>query len=357
MSHIQSFSESDRNGGGEDIQQHGTDMQPQASEGIEAANQASSPEPQRSQRARKLTEKGQELHKEQVTRVQHRFIKSNDKWKAVIKDAKGVLSEECPNSLLHEQITKVSDAANDLNDIYEELRRIDIPDPDTRRRIDTCEAVTKTIIETARSYLHTETDEDQGIEKQDSKDRDRESVFKSTASDRSSISHHTKSKSTRSSVHSRSNSKVTSRRSSQYSAHRREAAAEVAANEAALQVLLEKERHIKELEQLEAENAERQRVLEAKRREVERLETVKKLKAAKARQKVYEENECSDDEIDQLLHQPVSLKGKEEIKVESNLSQHNPPPQAMTQLGREDSTEALVRVFAESISASRLPIP
>jgi hypothetical protein len=72
---------------------------------------------------------------------------------------------------------------------------------------------------------------------------------------------------------------------------------------------------------------------------------------------VYEENECSDDEIDQLLHQPVSLKGKEEIKVESNLSQHNPPPQAMTQLGREDSTEALVRVFAESISASRLPIP
>ena len=124
-----------------------------------------------------------------------------------------------------------------------------------------------------------------------------------------------------------------------------------------LKVLLEKERHIKELEQLEAENAERQRVLEAKRREVERLETVKKLKAAKARQKVYEENECSDDEIDQLLHQPVSLKGKEEIKVESNLSQHNPPPQAMTQLGREDSTEALVRVFAESISASRLPIP
>ena len=112
MSHIQSFSESDRNGGGEDIQQHGTDMQPQASEGIEAANQASSPEPQRSQRARKLTEKGQDLHKEQVTRVQHRFIKSNDKWKAVIKDAKGVLSEECPNSLLHEQITKWSEGGN-----------------------------------------------------------------------------------------------------------------------------------------------------------------------------------------------------------------------------------------------------
>lgn len=148
MSHIQSFSESDRNGGGEDIQQHGTDMPLQASESIKAAIQASLPEPQGSQRARKLTEKGQELHKEQAKRVQHRFIKSYDKWKAVIKDAKGVLSEECPNSLLHEHITKVSDTANDLNNVYEELRRIDIPDPDTRRRIDTCEAVTKTIIKT-----------------------------------------------------------------------------------------------------------------------------------------------------------------------------------------------------------------
>lgn len=63
MSDIEPFSESDRNGGGEDIQQHETDMQPQALEGIEAAYHTSSPEPQRSQRARKLTEKGQELHK------------------------------------------------------------------------------------------------------------------------------------------------------------------------------------------------------------------------------------------------------------------------------------------------------
>lgn len=260
MSDIEPFSESDRNGGGEDIQQHETDMQPQALEGIEAAYHTSSPEPQRSQRARKLTEKGQELHKEQVKRVEHRFIKSYNKWKTIIKDAKGVLSGACSNSLLHEHITKVNDAARELNDVYEELRRIDIPDQDTRRRIDTCEAVTKTIIKTAKGHLTTEADEDQEIKKQDKKERDIESVFKSTASDRTSISHHTKF--ARSSVHSRSNSRVTSRRSSQYSAHRQEAAAEVAANEAELQVLLEKEDHIKELERLEAENAEMQRVLE-----------------------------------------------------------------------------------------------
>lgn len=108
MSDIQPPSESERSGGGEDIQQHGTDTQPQASDDIKAANQAPSPEPQRGQRARELTEKGQELHKEQVKRVEHRFIKSYDKWKAVIKDAKGVLSGKSPNSLLQEHITKVS---------------------------------------------------------------------------------------------------------------------------------------------------------------------------------------------------------------------------------------------------------
>ncbi|KAG8000943.1 Trace amine-associated receptor 1 [Nibea albiflora] len=57
-------------------------------------------------RTRYVTEKGQELHKEQVRRVEHRFIKSYNKWKTIIKDAKGVLSGACSHSLLHEHITK-----------------------------------------------------------------------------------------------------------------------------------------------------------------------------------------------------------------------------------------------------------
>lgn len=98
-------------------------------------------------------------------------------------------------------------------------------------------------------------------------------------------------------------------------------------------------------------------MLEAKRRQIVRLETIGKLKAAKARQQVYKQSECSDDEIDELLYQHVSLKEKKEVNQESNLSKHHPPPQAMTLPKQEDSTAALVRVFAESISASRLPIP
>lgn len=199
-------------------------------------------------------EKVQELHGEQVRKVAHRFSVNYEKWKAIIKDAKKALSGQCSNNLLHEHITKVSNASKNLNAVYEELRHIDIPDHDTHRRVDTCEAVTKTIIKTARGYLNTGKGEGQGDEDQGVK----ETVFKSLASDKTSIkSHHTKC--SKSSAHSRSNSKITSRRSSQSSAHRQDAAAEVAANEATLQVLLEQEHYIEELERLEAEDTERKR--------------------------------------------------------------------------------------------------
>ncbi|XP_034069817.1 uncharacterized protein LOC117544663 [Gymnodraco acuticeps] len=107
----------------------------------------------------------------------------------------------------------------------------------------------------------------------------------------------------------------------------------------------------------EAENAERQRQLQAKRRQLERLETVKKLKAAKARHQVYEQNACSDEEISELLHQHVPLVVKEELKHKSSELQNHSPPQAATQQKQEDSTSALIRALAESISASRLPVP
>lgn len=212
-------------------------------------------------------EKGQELHDEQVRKVAHRFSASYKKWKAIIKDANQALSGQCSNKLPHEHISRVSKASKNLNAVYEELRHI--PDHDTRHRVDTCEAVTKTVIKAARGRLNTGTDEGQGDEEQCVKET--ESVFRSAASDKISIrSHHTKS-----SVHSRSSSKIPSRHSSQSPAHR-QAAAEFAANEATLQVLLEQEHHIEELKRLEAEashvrtqqeaeNAERKRVLEAER--------------------------------------------------------------------------------------------
>lgn len=101
------------------------------------------------------------------------------------------------------------------------------------------------------------------------------------------------------------------------------------------------------------EIADQQRELEAKQRALERLETVKKLKAAKARRQVYEQSVCSDEEIHELLHQDER---KNEVKHEPkdshskiNLPTQTSPPQV--------NTTDIVKALAESISASRLPVP
>ncbi|KAK0134384.1 hypothetical protein N1851_030041 [Merluccius polli] len=118
----------------------------------------------------------------------------------------------------------------------------------------------------------------------------------------------------------------------------------------------------------EADNAERQLELEYKRRQVERLETIKKLNAAKARLQVYEQSECSDEEIYNMLHDRISLKG--EVKHKSPAQYHSRPstvtqiplqyqssPQAVIQPEQENGTAALVRAFTESMSANRLLVP
>ncbi|KAG1935726.1 hypothetical protein F2P79_019030 [Pimephales promelas] len=270
---------------------------------------------------------------------------SYEEWKAIAKDAKQALSGQCSKNLLHEYISKVSMASKNLNTAYEELRHIDNPDQDTLCRIDTCGAVTRKIIQSAKDRLETA---DNGGGNEEQGHRATSSIFKSAASDKISV----KSQFTKS-----SHAQGSSRHSSRISASRQNAAAEVAANEATLEVLLEQECCIEELERLEAEAAERQKVLDAKRRQLERLETIKKLKAAKARQRVYDQSECSDEEISSLLHHSVCIKGREEAKHENNPLQHHSSPQDWAHSKQDESTAALVRALAESISAGRLPIP
>lgn len=112
----------------EDEQQRCTDMQPPATDGARGDDFAP---PQKPQRVLKLTEKGQELRDEQVRRLARRFSVCYERWKDVTKEANQTLSGQCSNDLLNEHITKVNNASRML--VYEELRRISVPDHDTRR--------------------------------------------------------------------------------------------------------------------------------------------------------------------------------------------------------------------------------
>lgn len=327
-----------------DVEQPHTDKELQAAEGTADDVSTTSQRARRSQRVRTLTEKGQEFHKELVEKAACRFRGHYEKWKAAVKDAKGAIDDKYSEDLLQDHVSKVSNAFEGVNAAYVELRRIESPDNETRRRMDTCEAITKTIIGAVAKCSNPSKSEVQGDENW----KETEPISKLVASDKMSVkSHHTKLS---------SRSRVSSRSSSRLSAKRQDAAADVAANEAALQVLLEQETHMKEIERQEAEIAQRQRALEAKRREVERLETIKKLNAAKARQQVYEQSECSDEEIYSLLHHSPAKNN--EVKSENNDShcKQCSSPQIMTPQ-REVNTTDLVKAFAESLSVSRLPVP
>lgn len=195
--------------------------------------------------------------------------------------------------------------------------------------MDTCEAVTRAIIKAVEG-LSNPLEADY-CRKDEPCWTEMESVYKFSTSDKASVkSHHTKS-SARSGY-----SRCSSNHSSQLSIKRQEAAAEVTASKAALEVL-------KQIQREEAEITEQQRQIDAKRREVERLQAVKKLEAAKARQQVYEQSVYSDDEIRKLLHpDEEESEGRSEPKVLH--FQHNLPPQPSPQL--PNATD-LVKAFAE----------
>ncbi|XP_061782846.1 uncharacterized protein [Nerophis lumbriciformis] len=298
----------------------------------------------KSTRPRKLTEKGQAFHEEMVSKLQARFNANYEKWKSTAKQAKRALDASDIASL-HDHIAHIQETSGEVMQAYEELRSHETPDGNTRRRIDTCDAVSQKVFQQAQENLAAEEDE---------RDQDKRSFHWSE----------TRSAFILASLQRSKNS--SSRRSSQLSAKRQDAAAEVAAAEATLLVLEEMERGKSELEMLEKE-------MEPKKRELERLETVKQMNAAKARLEAYEQEGNSDEELSDLLHgrsTPRKLPSKpvrhSEVKIES--SGCNPYAQPVipkdTTRGQpasnktpEDGITALATALAESINISRLPVP
>ncbi|KAL6459770.1 hypothetical protein MHYP_G00315290 [Metynnis hypsauchen] len=303
----------------------------------------------RSQRARKLTEKAQEQHDNKSKKLQDRFTITYDKWKVTAKQAKKVIKGTPSIEVVQELMTKISCASADMKHSYEELRKCAPPGSEIRRRADTCDAVSKIILENASTYLHNKDVKD--VQTEDFVWPESGSVFSSASSDTSKGSR---------GLSSASGSSIKSRQSSLSSVKRQEAAAELAATQAALKVLQEIESEQRELESLEEENRKkialqkeenviRKKALEEKRRQIERLQTVKKLSAARARLEVYEQEVSSDEEIAELLHNRAA---EQHRSTGAKGSPHEAPVTYQA-----DSTAVLAEAIAESINVSRLPVP
>ena len=92
----------------------------------------------RSERRRTLTEKGKELQEERLKSVKRRYRITYEKWRYHARLAKEILTDEASKDELNQLIENIQNTCSEVKVIYEELRRIQTPEQDLRRRVDKC---------------------------------------------------------------------------------------------------------------------------------------------------------------------------------------------------------------------------
>lgn len=317
----------------------------------------------RSERVRTLTEKGREFQGERLKHIQRRNKIIYEKWRCHARIGKELLSDDASEDELNELIENIKYTCSAVRVVYEELRQIQTPEPDLRRRVDTCISFSGFLIKRAERQLKGhKSDEDEEPWP------DVGSVLDSTGSVSRPLSHRSRCSSTHTSIHS---------------VKRIEAVAEAAATQEVLAVLEEQEREETELQMLEAENLAKQQAIQDKCRKLARLEEVKKLNAARARVRIYDEVEENIEATDLLYGFEVAP----ELQVTSftippvtthALNASSPPfisqflaatsqspcpqqlpqsPAASVLRPQEQNSSDLVTALVEAISANRLPTP
>ncbi|GAA6072957.1 uncharacterized protein LOC108179085 [Tachysurus ichikawai] len=94
------------------------DTSPQDSSTSQAAKEESL---RKSQRVRKLTEKGQTLHEEKANKLKICFKASYDEWKVTAKQVKGAL--EAPVSTrLYDHLVRIQYTSAEVKQAYDKLR-------------------------------------------------------------------------------------------------------------------------------------------------------------------------------------------------------------------------------------------
>ena len=328
----------------------------------------------RGKRTYKRTQKGQALHDEKTKKLQHRFTTTYEKWKYLAKEAKKIIEGPSSNEMLNDFMTSIDSSSNEVRRAYETLRQHTPPESEVRRRADTCNALSTRILQYASVRVTKKGHHDE-FEKIPWT-RTGSVLFSSVKGSESSSQC---SKCTETSKKTKNTGIANITVSSRSSVKMQEAAAELAASQATLKILEERDREQDELERLEsenrqklaqqdAENSARKRALEEKRRQIERLETIKRMEAAKARLEVYEGGEDPDADISALLQEYQPLPNPSALISRADSLPHVATSQAplMQATTREDitlntqegnSVSSLANAIAEAINSSRLPVP
>lgn len=106
------------------------------------ASNTSRLEPRKSSRERELTPKMLELKQQEFSQKESKFIKLYESWKEQVKATRSKLKDECSDQELADMMDTVEGLESQVKNTYEDMRSQSAPSTETRRKIDSCTAVT-----------------------------------------------------------------------------------------------------------------------------------------------------------------------------------------------------------------------
>ncbi|XP_051803238.1 uncharacterized protein LOC127533647 [Acanthochromis polyacanthus] len=101
----------------------------------------------KSTRERKLTPKMLEYKQQEALQKEGKFIKFYEKWKEQVKIACNTLKDECSDQDLGDMMDAVEELEKYVKDAYESIRSQSAPSTEVRRKMDSCTAVTRDLME------------------------------------------------------------------------------------------------------------------------------------------------------------------------------------------------------------------
>ncbi|XP_034382324.1 uncharacterized protein LOC117726257 [Cyclopterus lumpus] len=285
----------------------------------------------RSERARNPTEKMRSLQGEEAKKKEKRLLFMYERWKLNVRKARDQMKTYMPESELWPLIEELKKCKDDIMNMYYEIRDLATPPTDVRRRVDTCESVTTEIVNIA--YSRTIDEDGEFIEDQERRRLHEllhrecaKSVYGSAASFISNTP----------SEHQSVTSSIAVKRA--------DAAAELAVKEANYEMMLAEERQREVIRELEEQQ---RKALEAQRRELERLQAEKEVRAAQAKLKVYDKE--TEREVTGCINNERNKDARNEPVTTIPLSH------AATTF--QSDISSLAQVFQDSIALNRLPLP
>ena len=132
---------------------------PEVLKEVGAASEKEALAPRRGERERTLTEKGKGFRSDKLNALLGKFDRVYQHWKVEAKDTKKGIINDATFDTLQDNVDGLEKYSKDLNEMYNEYRKLEVPANNLRRRIDKCNQVTENLVHNAKILIQ-ETGED-----------------------------------------------------------------------------------------------------------------------------------------------------------------------------------------------------